>query len=95
MRKKLLKLRRGLVLRKQFHYTRITKRDTLEILNGKERKLMTETTQKLNNIRIPPQVLRELGLEENWQKNVSPEFIEKVIKAAEKYKSTLRRLSKY
>ncbi|CAA7601413.1 Hypothetical protein DEACI_2079 [Acididesulfobacillus acetoxydans] len=56
---------------------------------------MTETTQKLNNIRIPPQVLRELGLEENWQKNVSPEFIEKVIKAAEKYKSTLRRLSKY
>ena len=56
---------------------------------------MTEMTQKLNNIQLPPNVMRALGLETNWQKKVSPELIEKIAVTAEKYKGALRRLSKY
>ncbi|WP_231685287.1 hypothetical protein [Phosphitispora fastidiosa] len=56
---------------------------------------MTEFAQKLDKIQLPPHILRELGLEKDWQKKVSPEFIHKVVKTAEKYKDVLKELSKY
>ena len=56
---------------------------------------MEKEFDKINNIKINPRAMRELGLEPDWQKNVSPAFVERVADTAEKYKDTLRRLSKH
>ncbi|MBU7008436.1 hypothetical protein Ga0451573_003395 [Peptococcaceae bacterium DYL19] len=65
------------------------------MLKRREGRLVTEFAQKLDKIQLPPHILRELGLEKDWQKKVSPEFIHKVVKTAEKYKDVLKELSKY
>jgi hypothetical protein len=97
---------KGIVHGGPFYYTiRISKLITTDTCKHRfcqndnaERKetfTMTEMTQKLNNIQLPPNVMRALGLETNWQKNISPELIEKIAVTAEKYKGALRRLSRY
>jgi len=50
--------------------------------------------KKIHNIELPPHQLRELGLEKDWQKNVSEQYIEKVVKTAERFKKDLKELSK-
>lgn len=55
---------------------------------------VTQFVEKINKINLSPQQLRELGLSHNWQKNVSVQFIEKVVKAAERFKKDLKELSK-
>ena len=50
--------------------------------------------KKIHNIELPPHQLRELGLEKDWQKNISDKYIEKVVKTAERFKKDLKELSK-
>lgn len=54
--------------------------------------IMTRTMNRINN--IPAYVVRELGFEENWQKNISPKQQKTTLKMAEKFKGALRKLSK-
>lgn len=56
---------------------------------------MTEIAQKIQRIDIPPHIMREIGLKKDWKKDISPEFVDKVIKTAIKYKKVLKELSKY
>jgi hypothetical protein len=56
---------------------------------------MTEVITKINRIKLPPHQLRALGLDDNWNKKVSEEFVEKALKAREEYKEAFRELAKY
>lgn len=62
--------------------------------NRKEGDLVTEMIEKLKGIQLPPGQLKELGLDKDWNKKVSPKFVERVVKTAEKYKNVLKELSK-
>lgn len=55
---------------------------------------MTQFVKKIHNINLPPHQMRELGLSDGWQKEVSPQYIEKVVKTAERFKKDLKELSK-
>ena len=55
---------------------------------------VTQFVEKINRINLSPRQLRELGLPSDWQKGISVEFIEKVVKTAERYRKDLRELSK-
>lgn len=55
---------------------------------------MAQFVQKIQGIQLPPHQLRELGLQEGWQKKVSPKYIEKVVNTAERFKKDLKELSK-
>ncbi|WP_125185645.1 hypothetical protein [Desulfofundulus salinus] len=72
-------------------YTKVTKhRD-----NGREGAVnVTQFVQKIHSIKLPPHQMRELGLSEGWQKKVPAQYIEKVVKTAERFKKDLRELSK-
>lgn len=61
---------------------------------GKEGNKVTEIIEKLNKVQLPPHQLKELGLDKDWQKHISPAFVEKVFKTAENYKNVLKKLSK-
>lgn len=50
--------------------------------------------KKIQKIDLPPHQLRELGLAKDWQMNVSEQYIEKVVKTAERFKKDLKELSK-
>lgn len=54
--------------------------------------IMTRTMSRMNS--IPSHVVKELGLKENWQKNVSPKQQKMTMRLAEKFKEALRELSK-
>ena len=55
---------------------------------------MTEMVRKIKAVQMPPHQLRALGLDANWNKNVSPAFVDRVVKTAEKYKGVIRELAK-
>lgn len=44
---------------------------------------------------VPPHVLRKLGLPQDWWKELSPGFVEKVAKTARERKKVLEELAKY
>ena len=56
---------------------------------------MIRFVQKIHNIKLHPHQLRELGLAEGWQKKVSVQYIDKVVKTAERFKEDLKELSKH
>jgi len=60
----------------------------------KEGNLVTEMIQKLRGVHLPPHQLKELGLDKDWNKKITPHFIERVVRTAEKYKTVLKELSK-
>lgn len=60
----------------------------------KEGDLVAEMLEKLKGVQLPPGQLRELGLDKDWSKKVSPKFVERVVKTAEKYKGVLKELSR-
>jgi hypothetical protein len=71
-------------------YNRINqKNDNEEAIN-----MTTKYVKKIHNIDLPPHQLRELGLEKDWQKNITDQYIEKVVKTAERFKKDLKELSK-
>ena len=70
-------------------YTRYTQRGQEEgAIN------VTQFIEKIQNANISPKHLRELGLPSDWQKKVSPQFIERVARTANRYKRDLKELSK-
>ena len=66
-----------------------------EVSSGKEGDIVTEIIQKINKLEIHAHILRQLGLEKDWNKKVSTDFLCKVIKTAKKHKKVLKELSKY
>lgn len=56
-------------------------------------KLMIRTKERMNC--IPTETIKQLGLGENWQKNVSEKQQKMVARLAMKYKGALRELSKH
>lgn len=54
--------------------------------------IMTRTMKRLNS--IPSYVVRDLGLSEDWQKNISPKQQKMATKMAIRFKETLKKLSK-
>lgn len=54
---------------------------------------MTEMVKKIQNIQLPPHQLRELGLEKDWNKTVTPSFIGRVVRVAEKYRGVIQELA--
>jgi cytidylate kinase len=70
-------------------YTKLTRKQS-------EREAMdvTQFVKKIQNVDVSPKHLRELGLPSDWKKRISPRFVEKVVKTAERYKRDLKELSK-
>lgn len=60
----------------------------------KEGEIMTRVMEKINNIEIPTNVQREIGLSKDWKKKISPEDVKKIVNNAFKFKDALRKLSK-
>ena len=85
--KKVLRRKIDLAKLRVGKYT-INKKPSQEVVD------VTQFVNKINNIKLPPHQLRELGLQQDWQKNVSYEFVEKVVTTAERYKKDLKELSK-
>lgn len=55
-------------------------------------RIMTKAMNRLNS--IPTYVVKELGLSENWQRNISPKQQKMAAKLALKYEKALKKLSK-
>jgi hypothetical protein len=72
-------------------YSKSTDRDTRERGGGVD---MTKFVNKIHNIELPPKQLRELGLDKNWSRQVPKDYIEKVVKTAERFKHDLKELAK-
>lgn len=66
-----------------------------ETVHREEKPAMTELVQRLGAIDIPPHILRQLGLDKDWQKKAPPELTKRIIETAQKYREVLRELSKY
>jgi hypothetical protein len=60
----------------------------------KKGEIMTRVIENINNINIPTNIRREIGLPDNWKEKISPKKVEKIAKSALKYKEALRKLSK-
>lgn len=56
---------------------------------------MTALLKKLDNLVLPPSVVRELGLSNDWNSKIDPSFTKKVVKTALKYEKALKELSKH
>lgn len=54
--------------------------------------IMTKAMNRLNN--IPAYVVKELGLSENWQSNISPKQQKIAARLALKYEKALKKLSR-
>lgn len=55
---------------------------------------MTRIIESINNINIPTNVRREIGLSEDWKTKISPKKVEKITNSALRFKDALRKLSK-
>ena len=60
----------------------------------KERdKDMTAAVAKIRAYKLPPDVLRKLGLEENWNETMPEELIESIAKDVKKYRRVIKALA--
>lgn len=59
-----------------------------------EKAIMSKVIERINNVNIPPYMRRELGLNDNWLKSISPKKQKMVVKTALRLKTALRKLSK-
>ena len=64
------------------------------MLKREEKKFMSRVVNRINNMNIPPYMMRELGLKDNWLKSISPKKKKMVVRTAFKFKEALRKLSK-
>ena len=55
---------------------------------------MAEALGYLCNIQLPPHQLEKLGLRPDWNKNISREFVEKVLVLIERHRPLLEELAK-
>lgn len=86
MIKRRLKRTNGIAKRKPIKYTKKNQ--------GEGELNMTQFVDKIQKINVSPQHLRELGLTRDWQKKVSTQYVERVVKTAERFKKDLKELSK-
>ncbi len=56
---------------------------------------MAEALAYLASIKLPPHQLQKLGLPDDWNKNVSPDFVRRVLELIERYRPLLEELAKY
>lgn len=61
----------------------------------KEGEIMAKLMNRVNNVYIPWNIRKEMGLSENWKDKISPNKKKMVVKTALKFKEALRELSKY
>lgn len=59
-----------------------------------EKTIMSRVTNRINNMNIPPYMIREIGLKDNWLKSISPKKKRMVVKTALRIKESLRKLSR-
>lgn len=59
-----------------------------------EKTIMSRVTNRINNMNIPPYMIREIGLKDNWLKSISPKKQRMVVKTALRIKESLRKLSR-
>ena len=64
------------------------------MLKREEKKFMSRVVNRINNMNIPPYMMREIGLQDNWLKSISPKKKKMVVRTAFKFKEALRKLSK-
>lgn len=60
----------------------------------KKGEIMARVMNNIENIKLPPNVEREIGLGKGWQKNISPKSVNAIINKASRFKEALRKLSK-
>jgi|GEM_PF-6217720 len=89
MVKRILKRTSGIAKWKLIKYTNYIKKN-----QGEGEPNVTQFIEKIQKINVSPQHLRELGLNKDWQKEVSTQYIEKVVNTAERFKKDLKELSK-
>lgn len=65
------------------------------MVNKKEGEIMTNVLKRVNNVYIPYDVRKEMGLSDDWQEKISPARKKLVVKNALRFKEALRRLSKH
>lgn len=56
---------------------------------------MAEALAYLASIKLPPHQLQKLGLSADWNKNISPDFVRRVLELIERYRPLLEELAKY
>ncbi|HHV62980.1 MAG TPA: hypothetical protein GXX51_10130 [Firmicutes bacterium] len=66
-----------------------------DTLDGEEVIDVEEIRKKVQQVYIPPHLLRQLGLSPDWVKQVSDEFIKRVVVTAKERKRVLEELAKY
>lgn len=64
-------------------------------MKKEEGEIMAKVLNRVNNMYIPWNIRREIGLSENWQDKISPEEKKMVVRNALKFKEALRKLSKH
>ena len=64
-------------------------------MKKEEGEIMEKVLNRVNNMYIPWNIRREIGLSENWQDKISPEEKKMVVRNALKFKEALRKLSKH
>ncbi len=60
----------------------------------KEGEIMAKIMNRINNVKIPPYIMREIGISDNWIEKVSPKKKHLAVKTANKFKEALRKLSR-
>lgn len=60
----------------------------------KEGEIMTRLMENINKINIPTNIEREIGLQKDWKRNISPKMVGNIFNSALKYKDALRKLSR-
>ena len=60
----------------------------------KEGEIMARVLNRIDNVKIPPYIRREIGVSEDWMNNISPEQKKQVFKLTNRFKEALRKLSK-
>lgn len=54
-----------------------------------------EALAYLASIKLPPHQLHKLGLPADWNKNISPDFVRRVLELIERHRPLLEELAKY
>lgn len=58
-------------------------------------KTVTAVLEKLHNVKLTSKQKKDLCVGDNWKEQIQPEFVEKVIENAEKYRKALKELAKH
>lgn len=63
-------------------------------MKKREGEIMDRVLNRIENLNIPPHIEKEIGLEKDWKKKISPKKANAIIDTANRFKEALRELSK-